>query len=61
MDEESAAAGPHFSRLWLAVLLYSFCIATVAGNALVILAVVQVTFRLANLIEVFFLVIDTKG
>ena len=50
MDEESAA-GAHFSRLWLAVLLYSFCIATVAGNALVILAVVQVPFRLANLIK----------
>ena len=61
MDEESAAADPHFSRLWLAVLLYSFCIATVAGNALVILAVVQVLFRLANFIEVFFLVIDTDG
>ena len=51
MDEESAAADPHFSRLWLAVLLYSFCIATVAGNALVILAVVQVLFRLVNFIK----------
>lgn len=35
---------PCFSRLWLALILYSFCIATVAGNALVILAVVQVFF-----------------
>ena len=51
MDEEAAAAGAHFSRLWLAVLLYSFCIATVAGNALVILAVVQVLFRLVNFIK----------
>ena len=51
MDEEAPAAGPHFSRLWLAVILYSFCIATVAGNALVILAVVQVLFRLANFIN----------
>ena len=50
MDE---AADPHFSRLWLAVLLYSFCIATVAGNALVILAVVQVPFRFKNFIKKF--------
>ena len=50
MDEES---DPHFSRLWLALLLYSFCIATVAGNALVILAVVQVPFRFKNFIKKF--------
>ena len=42
MEAEST---PCFSRLWLALILYSFCIATVAGNALVILAVVQVLFE----------------
>ena len=43
MEAEST---PCFSRLWLALILYSFCIATVAGNALVILAVVQVLFEI---------------
>ena len=42
MEAESSEATPCFSRLWLALILYSFCVATVAGNALVILAVVQV-------------------
>ena len=45
MEAESPEATPCFSRLWLALILYSFCVATVAGNALVILAVVQVLFE----------------
>ena len=41
-DNDNASEYPEIQNWWLALLLYSFCLFTVAGNVLVIFAVFQV-------------------